>query len=767
MIRYLRNNTSKKERWILLLIILISLGLRIGYLVELSQTLFLTQLRLDELFHRNWAQSIAGGNIIGDVTFFRAPLYAYWLGLNFALSGSDVIIPRLIQHVVGTLSILFLYFLGRHLFGKRAAFWSSLILAVYPPLIYTENKFLFESILLPLLILFFTLWYYSKRNPKPVLIFLLGLLMGLICITRPLFLPFIFLLAIIITVSFERNRGKKYTPRLGLLFFFGAILTIAPVTVRNYIIGDDFVLIASQGGINFYFGNNPSADGFSATMPGIAGNRWGNTDVEQPVAQQLGYRPTASEIDSYWRSEGAKFIRNSPADFAVLLAKKLYFFWNSIEIPNNSSFYLYEKFSYILQYIPVGFWILGPLGLFGIWIAWREKRGLTIAAFIAAYMILVILFFVCDRFRLPVIPFLSLFAGLTIVRMWELWKAHAQKRFIQWGCVIVFFFIIVNINIAGFQRGNPAADHFAVGNLELYAGDYRNAISHYEKIPSMNIAIPDVHLNWGIAEWRLGNYEGAVQQFHKELAFYPESYDALADIAHLYALTGNPQQAVWYSQRAIRLKPYSPLAYVDYAIALSELSQYNTAESTLTAFSRSYHQDGIYEESVLAGIQLLQGKTETAESTYRSILARIEINRQPGYEPEYQYSREYRIGGSWDVFKAKVHYSMGHIFVQRQNQDSAIAYFRQAVILYPSFAEAWIDLGTSLQMSGDLTNADSSLRTGLRLQPGNYQGWYNYGLLMAAKNNTAMAESAFQRAISLNPEFLPAQEELSSLRDAR
>lgn len=283
----------------------------------------------------------------------------------------------------------------------------------------------------------------------------------------------------------------------------------------------------------------------------------------------------------------------------------------------------------------------------------------------------------------------------------------------------------------------------------------------------MNIAIPDVHLNWGIAEWRLGNYEGAVQQFHKELAFYPQSYDALADIAHLYALTGNPQQAVWYSQRAIRLKPYSPLAYVDYAIALSELSQYNTAESTLTAFSRSYHQDGIYEESVLAGIQLLQGKTETAESTYRSILARIEINRQPGYEPEYQYSREYRIGGSWDVFKAKVHYSMGHIFVQRQNQDSAIAYFRQAVMLNPSFAEAWIDLGTSFQMSGDFTKADSSLRTGLRLQPGNYQGWYNYGLLMSAKNNTSMAESAFQRAISLNPEFLPAQEELSSLRDAR
>jgi tetratricopeptide (TPR) repeat protein len=767
MLIYLKNTTTKRERWFLLLIVLVSLGLRIGYLIEMSQTLFLTQLRLDELFHRNWAQSIADGNIIGDITFFRAPLYAYWLGLNFALFGTDMIIPRLVQHIAGTLSILLLYFLGRYLFGKRTAFWASLILAIYPPLIYNENKFLFESILLPLLILFFTLWYYSKKNPKPVLIFLLGILMGLICITRPLFLPFIFILGIIAAVSFVKGKEKKFSPKLGILFLIGAVLTIAPVTVRNYIVSGDFVLIASQGGLNFYLGNNPSSDGFSATMPGIAGNRWGNADVEQPVTQQLGRKPTASEIDSYWRSEGIKFIRNSPADFAALIGKKLYYFWNFVEIPNNSSFYLYQEFSYILRYIPVGFWILGPLGLFGIWIAWREKRGTTITAFIGIYMVLVVLFFACDRFRLPVVPFLSIFAGLTIVRIWELWKAHTQKRLIRWGFAIVILFIIVNINIAGFQRGNPAADHFAIGNLELYAGNYSNAISHYEKIPSMNIAIPDVHLNWGTAEWRLGNLDGAIRQFHKELEYYPNSYDALANIAHLYALTGNPQQSVWYSQRAIRLKQFSPIAYVDYAIAVSELGRYNIAESTLTAFILSDPEDNIYEESVLAGIQLMQGKTEAAESSYRSILARIEINRQPAYDPEYQYSREYRIGGNWDVFKAKVHYSMGHIFIQKQNQDSAIAYFRQAVILYPSFADAWIDLGTSLQMSGNLTQADSSLQTGLRLHPDNYRGWFNYGLLMAEKKNTAKAESAFVRVLTLNPGFAPAQEELLLLRETK
>jgi tetratricopeptide (TPR) repeat protein/4-amino-4-deoxy-L-arabinose transferase-like glycosyltransferase len=767
MIKCLQDNTTKQERWFILLIVLISLGLRIGYLVEMSHTLLLTQLRLDELFHRNWARSISDGNIIGDVIFFRAPLYAYWLGLNFSIFGNSLIIPRLIQHFVGTLGIVSLYFLSRHLFGKRVAFWSSLILAIYPPLIYTENKLLFESILIPLIIIFFTFWYYCKKNPRPTFIFFLGLLLGIICITRPLFLPFILLFAIIITFSFKRSGEKKQAPGLGLLFIFGTLIVIAPVTVRNYIVGKEFALIASQGGLNFYLGNNPTADGFSSTMPGIAGNRWGNNDVEQPVAQKLGRKPTASEIDNYWRSEGFKFISSSPNSFFALLGKKLYYFWNSIEIPNNSSFYLYENYSKVLRYIPVGFWILGPLGLFGIWIALREKRGMTIVSFIAVYTILIIIFFVCDRFRLPIVPFLSIFAGLTIAKIWDLWRSHAKKVLVRWGSAIVILFIIVNINIAGFQRGNPAADRFAIGNLELYAGNYRNAISHYEKIPTARIAIPDVHLNWGTAEWRSGNYQSAILQFHKEIEFYPESYDAIANIAHAYAVTGNPQAAIRYSQQAIRLKPYSPIAYGDYAVALSELGRYSIAESTLTAFIHSYPQDVIYEESVLAGIQLMEGKTDTAEKTYRSILARIDINRQPGYEPEYQYSREYRIGGSWDLFKAKVNYSMGHIFVQRQNQDSAIYYFRQAVRLNPAFAEAWIDLGTSLQLSGDLTQADSSLQLGLHIQPGNFQGWYNYGLLMAAQNKAAMAESAFVKALTLNPGFTPAQRELSLIRDGR
>ena len=53
-----------------------------------------------------------------------------------------------------------------------------------------------------------------------------------------------------------------------LCLFIGCIAPVLPVTIRYLVVGNDFVLIASQGGVNFYIGNNPHADGMSAVIKG-------------------------------------------------------------------------------------------------------------------------------------------------------------------------------------------------------------------------------------------------------------------------------------------------------------------------------------------------------------------------------------------------------------------------------------------------------------------------------------------------------------------
>jgi 4-amino-4-deoxy-L-arabinose transferase-like glycosyltransferase len=410
---------SRWERWFLLFLIVLSLGLRLGYLSEMSKTLFLTHLRLDEQFHDIWAKSIASGNFIGDRIFFRAPLYAYWLGLNFAVFGHSYIIPRIIQHILGTASVVLLYFLARRLFDKKVALLSSLLMATYSAIIYQEDKFLFESILLIQLLVFFTLLYSIKEQPTFNKWFGTGILWGLICITRPILLPYFIILCIIIFVWYRKLFPWKKTLLWVGGISIGITLIIIPITIRNYILSGDVVLIASQGGINFYLGNNFAADGFSATMPGAPGNRWEKRDIEDPVRQEIGHPPSYSEVDRFWYKQGVHFITSQPWDYIKLTFKKLYIFGNNIEIPNNNSFYLYEQFSGILTWLPTGFWLIGPLGILGMIIAWRNKQGRIIIIFTFSYVIIVILFFVCDRFRLPILPFLCMMSGVATMKFWE------------------------------------------------------------------------------------------------------------------------------------------------------------------------------------------------------------------------------------------------------------------------------------------------------------------------------------------------------------
>jgi len=70
-----------------------------------------------------------------------------------------------------------------------------------------------------------------------------------------------------------------------LILAAGCVIIVSPVTLRNIFIGHDKVLIASQGGINFYIGNNPYADGTSAVIPEF-GNTWQYSDCEYLVQKE-------------------------------------------------------------------------------------------------------------------------------------------------------------------------------------------------------------------------------------------------------------------------------------------------------------------------------------------------------------------------------------------------------------------------------------------------------------------------------------------------
>jgi hypothetical protein len=119
------------------------------------------------------------------------------------------------------------------------------------------------------------------------------------------------------------------------------ILVILPWTIRNYRIQGQFVPIATNGGFNFWNGNNPFTTGsghdvYTEQVDQFLGRPH---DLQQPVIVQMQPYPlpadiqanvaTISEValDRQLYRAGLDFIRKQPRMWIALMGQKLVSFW--------------------------------------------------------------------------------------------------------------------------------------------------------------------------------------------------------------------------------------------------------------------------------------------------------------------------------------------------------------------------------------------------------------------------------------------------------
>jgi 4-amino-4-deoxy-L-arabinose transferase-like glycosyltransferase len=200
---------AKWERWFVCLLFLLSVAIRFLYLSEISHNPYFDHPRLDALYHDIWAQSIASGNIIGNDVFFRAPFYPYFLGALYALAGHNYVVPRVVQHILGSLCVVLLYVLARKLFGRLTAVLASLLAATYAVLIYFEGELLFDSILTFLCVVLSVVVYSRKGQQGRMHWFVVGFVFGIICITRPTFFPFVLGLVAYAIILYRKTHGDR------------------------------------------------------------------------------------------------------------------------------------------------------------------------------------------------------------------------------------------------------------------------------------------------------------------------------------------------------------------------------------------------------------------------------------------------------------------------------------------------------------------------------------------------------------------------------
>jgi len=381
---------------------------------------------LDSYYYHRWAIEIISGNFWGSDVFFLRPLYPYLLALVYAIFGQHILAVQLIQAVLATASSLLLYEVTRRIFGERPAIFASFGFALNGILVFYTGTLLYVEITVLLSLLF--LWLILIAGNRTWLWVRAGTSFGLLVICRPellVVLPFILLWL------WRRSlvpRPSSLVPRPSLVVMTAvALAVIAVVPVRNYIVARDPVLFTAHSGINFYYGNNPSADGTWQPIAELQPGPGFSHEQLKRVSRTIDGREVSwSAASAYWTRQGIKFITHEPGRYLQLLGRKLLLFISSYEVPNNYYPETARAASLPLMLAFVSFGLALALGALGMVWAW-PKRGQALPAylFVAAYLVSALLLYVLSRLRAPMIPFLLMFAGFGLS---EIINAVRQRR---------------------------------------------------------------------------------------------------------------------------------------------------------------------------------------------------------------------------------------------------------------------------------------------------------------------------------------------------
>jgi hypothetical protein len=177
----------------------------------------------------------------GGATAFRPPLYPLFLGGVYTVTDGSMLAARLVQALLGALTVGLLWFVARRLFDRRVAFVAAGIAAVYPPLVVASGALMSEAIFLPLMVGALLAVLAARDDPDAASRWAIvaGLLVGLGLLARPnslaLVPAFVLLLA-----------GWRKVALLGLT----ALVVLLPWQLRNASAVDGFVFIADIDGYN-------------------------------------------------------------------------------------------------------------------------------------------------------------------------------------------------------------------------------------------------------------------------------------------------------------------------------------------------------------------------------------------------------------------------------------------------------------------------------------------------------------------------------------
>lgn len=547
---------TNRDRILPTLIFLLAFFLRFLHLREIrNQSPFFSFPIMDAGLYAGWAEEIGRGAWMGKGAFWASPLYPYFLGGFFRVFGENFFLVDLVQSAAGSLSCLLIFYLGRRLFSRTAGLIAGLLAAAYGPFIFSDNLQLPTGLGILLNLSVFLLILRAMEKGGRGRFLLAGIVSGLAALARPHIILFLFLFPVWLAAAGGRA-AVKTAGRNAAIFVLGALLAVAPATVMNFLAEKDLVFISWQGGLNFYLGNHPGANGTYRPVPGISDVPGEQIRDSRRIAEAAAGRPLPpSQVSRFWQRRALEFIRRHPGEWLRLCGRKFALFWNREEVDPQIDYRFQRRYSRLLRSPLPGFAIVSPLALVGIILSFRRRRETGIRLlqlFVAAYIAGLLLFFVTAQYRLPAVPFLLVFAGYAA----DCWALELrQRRFVR--ALLILFLAGALAILIRFPRVPPdsAPSYYQLGYAYEGQGMPEKAASAYQEAIRLKPDYVEAYGNLGRIYRSRGREEEALAAYRKALALDPGRKELYVNLGALYDGRGRWEEAAAAYAKALELDP--------------------------------------------------------------------------------------------------------------------------------------------------------------------------------------------------------------------
>ncbi len=372
-------------------------------------------------------------------SIFRTPVYPSFIAVIYSIFGKFPQAVLLFQYLLDSLTAIFVVLIFFRIFrNSKYSYVAGFIYAISPFAIFYSNMILTETLFTFLLAIVVYCFVTFLQNQQRRYLVLSSLLLGIATLCRPitLYLP-------ILLMPFVFSMGYKFKAKLVscMIFLMIFYIVLIPWYMKNYKEYDRLTL-STVSDLNIFMSFAPEVlmikdNPLSVLQLSINKNiEHFQISIWDRIGGKYGWYDKHpfnvfkdSKRSAVLRKEGLKIIQENPLIFVIAhfigIGRVLFPYYPPFYNLIGNDLKTISLLSFVIDFLIMGLFVLGVISSLKGGLGFKHNMTMVFMMVLIFYFSFIPGIVGYNRFKIPVLPYISIFATLGF---WEIIKSYKLKR---------------------------------------------------------------------------------------------------------------------------------------------------------------------------------------------------------------------------------------------------------------------------------------------------------------------------------------------------